>query len=234
MVKKLSDIFSIKTNDIISITGSGGKTSLMFNLARDLSEFGKVLVTTSTKIRLPKKGFDILYVDEKFYEKPNSNVVVVLGNLIKEQNKLKSIQYKKLQEIVKDFDYVLIEADGSRNLPLKARKDHEPLIYNLTTKAICVFSIRSFGKIPKEDFIYNYEGFIKNYGSTTVDERTFVKIFKDEKTIFKDFDGDKYIYINQVEDSADFKNVEKIKGFYKKPSSKLVYGSIKKGLFYEN
>ena len=45
--------FDIKKGDIITITGAGGKTSLMFSLARELASLGRVLVTTTTKIYVP-------------------------------------------------------------------------------------------------------------------------------------------------------------------------------------
>ena len=48
----LTKVFDIKKGDIITITGAGGKTSLMFSLARELSTLGRVLVTTTTKIFL--------------------------------------------------------------------------------------------------------------------------------------------------------------------------------------
>ena len=43
----------IEKNSITAITGSGGKTSLMFRLAEELSLKGKVLITTTTKIFAP-------------------------------------------------------------------------------------------------------------------------------------------------------------------------------------
>lgn len=47
--------FNIIKNDVITITGAGGKTSLLFFLAEKLSEYGKVLVTTTTKIYCPSE-----------------------------------------------------------------------------------------------------------------------------------------------------------------------------------
>ena len=45
--------FNIKKSDVVTITGAGGKTSLMFALANELSTLGKVLVTSTTKIYVP-------------------------------------------------------------------------------------------------------------------------------------------------------------------------------------
>ena len=46
----------IEKNSITAITGSGGKTSLMFRLAEELSLKGKVLITTTTKIFAPDEN----------------------------------------------------------------------------------------------------------------------------------------------------------------------------------
>ena len=46
----MSELFNIIKGDIISITGAGGKTSLMFYLANQLKKRGTVLIATTTKI----------------------------------------------------------------------------------------------------------------------------------------------------------------------------------------
>ena len=107
----LTKVFDIKKGDIITITGAGGKTSLMFSLARELSTLGRVLVTTTTKIFTPK-------IDE--YEElilPNHKTkglaknIFIYGEKI-ENNKLHSLSYDKIFDLKKDFDYILIEASG--------------------------------------------------------------------------------------------------------------------------
>lgn len=70
MEKNLDEILKIKKNDVISITGSGGKTSLMFYLANILKKKGSVLITTSTKIKVPEKDqVDELFLSFDSYEK---------------------------------------------------------------------------------------------------------------------------------------------------------------------
>ena len=56
--------FNIEKKNIITITGAGGKTTLMFLLSGELSKFGKVMVTTTTKIyTLEKSQFEKMYID---------------------------------------------------------------------------------------------------------------------------------------------------------------------------
>lgn len=232
-MEKLSNIFQIKENDVISITGTGGKTTLMFSLAQALSKNGPVLVTTSTKIRAPDIGFDKLYKSFEDYKKPDSNEIIVLGDFISEKNKLKSVGYDNLKNIIKDFAYVLIEADGSRNLPLKFWHDYEPVIYDFSTKVIGVFSIKVYDKIPSSDFIYNYKNYEKYIGNDAIDYKTFNKLISYEKGLFKGFTKDKFAFINQVESKTEINQVRTIIK-HDKSGIKIVYGSVKKEKFYEN
>lgn len=232
-MENLSKIFNINKNDIISISGTGGKTTLMFSLAQSLCQSGSVLITTSTKIALPETGFDKLYKSFDQYQKPDNNEIVVLGEYIEGKNKLKSIGYENLKEIISDFDYVLIEADGSRNLPMKYWYDYEPVIYDFSTKAIGVCPIKVYGKRPSPDFIYNYEDFIENIGNEKIDYNTFNKLISYKNGYFKDFIGDKYVFINQVESDEDIDNIKEIIK-NNKSGINLVYGSLLKENFYEN
>lgn len=237
MKKDLIEIFNIKKNDVISITGTGGKTSLMFYLAHKLKERGSCLITTSTKISLPEKNqADFIYKSKKFYQSPKFNDIVVIGEFIEEKNKLKSIGQDELEEIINDFDYVLIEADGSRNLPLKFWKCYEPVIYPYTTKTIGVFSAKVFGKKISSDFIYNYEEFIQHINEKTISSKVIANLIKSKPGIFSNYSGEKIIYINQV-DSVEERELAKETFEYLRQifsDIKFVIGSILKEKFYEN
>lgn len=50
----MPELFNLIKGDIVSITGAGGKTSLMFYLANKLKKRGTVLIVTTTKIFKPE------------------------------------------------------------------------------------------------------------------------------------------------------------------------------------
>lgn len=233
MKKDLLEILDIKKTDIISITGSGGKTSLMFYLAKKLKTKGSVLVTTSTKIKLPRKNeADFIYKSFDQYQKPVSNDIIVLGEYINKKNKLKSLGFDKILQIKNDFDYILIEADGSRNLPLKYWKSYEPVIYDFTTKTIGIFPINLLGRKIDQSFIYNFKDFKENIRGDFVDEKMLEDLTK--SGIFKDFEGQKYIFLNKAEDYIN--EAKDISNYLNKKFKDLksFYGSIYKEEFYEN
>ena len=231
---KIDEIFDIKKHDIISITGAGGKTSLMASLALSLSKNGRVLVTTSTKIALPKEGFDRIFTSFNDYFDDKDAKIVCLGQKVDGKEKLAIIGRYKLSKIVGDFDYVLIEADGCRNLPLKFRYPHEPVIYDFTTRVIGILPIKIMGKVTKDDFIYNYQGFSKNIGTGIIDSKMINKLIAYDKGFYKGFEKEKYFFFNQVESKSDFYRIEEFKKEFKFADIKLRYGSLKEGKFYEN
>lgn len=252
-------IFQIQKKEIISITGSGGKTTLLFCLAAELRKRGSVLLTTSTKIAVPQSGFDFLYTSLSAYQdavktkkaeifaetgltdaSPKNaasslwgNTVTCLGEKVPGIAKLTTVGYKALCRICSDFDYCLIEADGSRRLPLKFWKAYEPVIYDFSTKAIGILPIKVYGKVPSADFIYNFEGYQAYIGQEPVNGQTIAQLLAYPEGLFKNFFGPRYILINQVETEEDFKHFKEVQSAFR-GTEKLVYGSAKEGIFYED
>ncbi|RDC48863.1 putative selenium-dependent hydroxylase accessory protein YqeC, partial [Acinetobacter sp. RIT592] len=52
----LEQLLEIKENDVITVVGAGGKTSLITYLSKQLSSEYRVLLTTTTKIYIPKSS----------------------------------------------------------------------------------------------------------------------------------------------------------------------------------
>ena len=110
---------------ITAVIGSGGKTTLLRILAEELS--GTVILTTSTHI-LPFAGIPLLVTDdiEQVRRALALHRVICMGTPAAE-GKLTapSLPFSVLADAA---DYVIVEADGSKRLPLKAHASHEPVI----------------------------------------------------------------------------------------------------------
>lgn len=242
-------IFKIKKNDVISITGAGGKTSLMFRLASKLKERGSVLITTSTKIAIPEEGFDRLFTSYEDY-KAEDNLdkgykVVCLGQKVPDKNKLGSVGYDQLKDIIKDFDYCLIEADGSRRLPFKFWYDYEPVIYDFTSRVIGVLPLSVYGKRPGPDFIYNYEGYmayldqalclesLDNIHDHVIDAKAYKNLITYEAGLFKNFPKGRFVFINQYDLAQDPSKVLDISRALKGLEYNFSFGSVKEDKFYQ-
>ena len=113
---------------ITALVGGGGKTTLMLRLARELAQGGaRVIVTTTTHI-FPPEGIpqgnpaNAQEVARALLLEP----LLCLGKPA-EDGKLTApdLSMAVLSQLA---DYVLVEADGAKRLPLKAPDAHEPVI----------------------------------------------------------------------------------------------------------
>lgn len=163
----LRELFcSIEKNTVISLSGGGGKTSTLFQLAEFLKD-SKVLVTTTTKILKPEPSdlYDIVVKknSEDFLEhikKNHCKNVIVYGSTYDEKTKkLGSCSKSFIKEVKSYFDYILIEADGASQKPIKAPGAHEPVISELTTLYIGVIGLDCLGNIADETNVHRAELF---------------------------------------------------------------------------
>jgi hypothetical protein len=129
IAQRLRSQFACQGRQVVSIVGSGGKTTLMWRLARTLAA-GKtrVLVSTTTKIWPPG-------------EKDLSPNITVAGKVNAITGKLEAPPLGELRTLCACFDYVLLEADGSAGKPLKAWAAFEPVVCDYTTMTIAVLPL---------------------------------------------------------------------------------------------
>ena len=141
---------------VVSVTGGGGKTTLLRLFGRYLSDRGySVLITTTTKIQSPdtfdygvKRAFT-KYEDIESYEVKKGDFIFY-AERHESLPKMVSPELGKLSEITRRFDVTLIEADGSRHLPLKIHTERDPVILAETNAFIGIFNTSCIGKKADE------------------------------------------------------------------------------------
>ena len=136
-MQSLSEYFEIKTG-ITALIGGGGKTSTMMALAEELRLKGSVIVCTSTHILCPPQ---YTYLPRLFDKLPFGTIVST-GSI--DGHKL-AAPVQSFDELAQYADYVLVEADGSRQLPLKAHASHEPVITEHAGKVLVLIGIDGGG-----------------------------------------------------------------------------------------
>lgn len=253
---KITDILNIDKNSIVSIVGAGGKTSLMFQLAEELREKSRVLVTTTTKIYVPEKGqYDYLIVGEEgenCFFRNNEDLIPasseapqikpkgiwVYGEKINEDNKLTAVSEEKLGKLINCFDYVLIEADGSKGKPLKGWREDEPVISNHTSCTIGILSGKALGMDINEENIHRVNRFLGG-ANHTVTEEDLIEVIFNPKGMFNDSKGKKVLWINQIDDHRAYKrNFDLIseiinKNWKNKLLNQVIIGSIKNRNYFQ-
>ena len=113
---------------LTAIIGGGGKSTLLRALAEELSRDARVVVATSTKMHVPDwcpvvLGASPDDVQAALLEAP----IVFAGSIHLPTGKLAEPRVA-FSDLVRLADYVLVEADGAKKLPLKAHAEHEPVI----------------------------------------------------------------------------------------------------------
>ena len=134
---------------ITALIGGGGKTSLLYRLAEDLKNSGTVLLCTTTRIFPPQHL--PLYTGAETKEKLLSHLKegpLCLG-CVREDGKLGPALLSPW-EMTQLADFVLVEADGSAGLPLKAHAAYEPVIPDGCGQVIALAGFTAFGKTVKE------------------------------------------------------------------------------------
>ncbi len=137
---------------ITAITGSGGKTSLLHLLADELP--GRVLLCTTTHM-FPSDTYKTLWNPTAEQIRQDWARVLCIGAPA-DHGKLGPCTSLTLADLLQLAPYVLVEADGSRRLPLKAHAAWEPAIPPEAQQTICVVGASGLGK-PVEEVVHRPE-----------------------------------------------------------------------------
>lgn len=239
---KLNKILDLNSGDLVSIVGAGGKTSLMFTLAEELRKKHKLLVTTTTKIFVPgEEQYDFIELGIEGFSKIKSSKqkgIYVYGDSISDEGKLLGINVEFFNNKLPCFDYILVEADGSKGKPIKGWSKTEPVISSCTTKTIGVLSIEAIGKEINEYNVHRVKEFLSITNAAEKDiisiENIISLIFHPDG-LFKDSVGEKILFINKIETNEQ-KTLNKelmhfisIKNEKSMLIDKILYGSLKNG-----
>ena len=175
---------------VISVVGAGGKTSLIFAWARELADAGKsVVITTTTH----------MYRPERMEE---GNIRIVVSDDPERPDKVTAPPAEILEGLREKADVVLIEADGSRRMPLKWPADREPVIPDYTDITVCVAGLSALGG-KTADVVYNAAGLPERFQRDTVDMNLMHAVISSRDGGQKGVRGDFRVFMNQVDDDID-------------------------------
>lgn len=218
---------------IISFVGGGGKTTTITKLALELKEKNKkVLVTTTTAMYKPVNSqINKIFIGNipKEYKAKKGSITVFADYL--QDSKIRAKNLNKLEEIIKRkiFDFILIEADGSRGKPIKAPHAFEPVVTKYTDYSLGLIGFDSIGRdlssvchrpeifqqilnLPKEHII----GYMD-----------IVNLVRHELGLFKNCKGRKILYLNKVKEE-DLPIVDKIRNCLMGENIKILVGKYNK------
>ena len=133
---------------IYAIVGAGGKTGLLKEMAARFRREGKtVFVTTTTRMFIEE---DTLLTDdaETIIRALQENGYAMAGNF--GGQKINTLSKETFEAVCPHADVVLVEADGSKHMPLKFPNATEPVIPPKTEEIIVVWGPQGLGKPARE------------------------------------------------------------------------------------
>lgn len=155
---------------VTALIGGGGKTTAMYTLARELSPRGTVLCCTTTRILPPDHLPVLLSPGEEAVSAALADHGCACLGTPAENGKLSAPELP-MARLAALADYVLVEADGSRGLPLKAHLPHEPVIPDCAAQTVLLAGASGFGR-PIREAVHRPERYCALSGASPGDTAT--------------------------------------------------------------
>lgn len=131
--------------NLLTVMGSGGKTTLITFLAREFAAFfPRVLVSTSTKV-YPFPGLPVVGDPADLPAAFASHGTLFLGRRVAE-GKLAGPSELHLEKLRGLADLILLECDGARGRPLKVHLPHDPPVPEGAGLALMLVGASALGR----------------------------------------------------------------------------------------
>lgn len=159
----------------ISFVGAGGKTTAIFQVAKELltssadtEPIQTVLVTTTTHLgnwQAKLADYVLKITSPEDFQKLDNGMPSGIGLLYGEENndRLVGLPQKLLEGVHRLSEKhnlpLLIEADGAHSRPLKAPAEHEPSIPEFTNTVVVVVGLSGLGKPLTDEWVHRPEKF---------------------------------------------------------------------------
>lgn len=208
---------------VTALIGGGGKTTLMYTLAEELRRRGTVVVTTSTHIQRPEQYPVLLSGGAAAVSAALAahGAVCVAGETAEGKLCAPALSFETLAALA---DFVLVEADGSRRLPLKVHAPHEPVIPANTRRTVYVVGADGFGH-PIRQVCHRPERYAALCGAA---EDDIVTPMLEAAVLHAEGYADGWVFINKVETAEDWRSAEALAALL---PGKVLAGSLRERVY---
>ncbi len=203
---------------VIAFVGAGGKTTALFCLGAELAAEGRRVLLTSTTHLMDPRGEAArppltLVLQAELEAPPGAcelpeavpGLTVLMARPAAEPGKLKGVHPDWVPALKASWDFVLVEADGSRRLPLKAPADHEPVLPPGTDLVVGVVGLSSLGRPLDGRTVHRPERFCEVSGCALGEPLTWdhvVALAHHPQGLFKDAPGPRVMLFNQADQAT--------------------------------
>jgi probable selenium-dependent hydroxylase accessory protein YqeC len=249
MSNRLRDALLLEKAGVVCVVGAGGKTSLMYRLARELSRDGeKVLSTTTTRILPPTPEQSPGCILGATVEEIIARAAPALGRhrhvtaaagVSADPAKLAGLSAETIDRLwaSRVFDWVIVEADGAAGRPLKAPAEHEPVIPSACSRLVGVVGLRALGRPLTGQWVFRPEAFSRLAGIAAGAEVTGEAVaaaLAHEQGVLKGAPGQcrRLAFLNQADEpggqAAGFRIADLLKRFGGSRIQRVIVGQVLK------
>ncbi len=159
---KLRQALRLAETPSLALVGAGGKTTALFQLAREFPP--PVLLSTTTHLAMEQAALaDSHLILPRVQDLPQEGVILVTGQVEEAQGKLAGVNDTTLGDLHAEAQRrripFLLECDGSRGRPLKAPAEHEPPVPPFVEQVVLVAGLSGVGQPLNETFVHRPEIF---------------------------------------------------------------------------
>lgn len=219
-------------------------THIAFEPERPFARDGEL---NKVRENLRKYGYTVAACMEKREEKSWKKPENIQGqpdtdcSASREQNKneklftekIQALPEEQLQELKKECDIILIEADGARRLPLKVPAAWEPVIPEMTDLVIGVIGLDCLGK-PVKDTAHRPESVAEFLGKSTeekITEEDIIRIAESAQGLRKSVGLREFrVFLNKADVLCDRNLPDKIVQRLKQRRIRAAYGSLRQNI----
>ena len=207
-VEELLDPLLAHGCKVISVTGSGGKTTLIRKAAMHYAKQYHVGVAASTKMCLPDRQWmyqnclpAVVSSDRQNEDGKQAAPICFYTSHILPEGKIWEIDRPMMEKALSECGLLLIEADGSKRKPLKGWRNDEPVILPESEATIGVLPMHCLNLPVNEDRVHRIEHFMHLTGlklSDQMTEEAYFRMVTAENGLFGHSRGMKWLVLNRV------------------------------------
>lgn len=168
------DTLAVEEPPCLALVGAGGKTTALFQIGRQLPP--PVIVTASTHLAVHQLALADRHLiahtpaDLAALEQLSSAEVILVSGPRLEEERVSGLDFPTLERLYSFATDrrtpLLIEADGSRQRPVKAPGEHEPALPPFVRQVCVVAGLSSLGRPVTEEWVHRPEQFAALSGAS--------------------------------------------------------------------